>query len=86
MATQGTISKKVTSFRFKPELMESLRKNAAKENRTLNNYVESVLLEHEFNSPNAETRAVMEEAERGEYAGIIDTDHFDDFWNSIIND
>lgn len=48
--------------------MARLRQNAVRENRTLNNYVESVLLDVVFHEPNAVTRAAIEEAKnRVEY-------------------
>lgn len=54
--------RKQASFRLRADLLERLRRNAASENRTLNNYVESVLLDIVYREPNAETRAAIEEA------------------------
>ena len=42
--------------------MELLKRNAARENRTLNNYVKSVLLDVVYHEPNAATKAAIEEA------------------------
>lgn len=50
MAT--TIIRKPASFRLRADLLERLKSNAVRENRTLNNYVESVLLDYIFNEPN----------------------------------
>ena len=63
MAT--TIIRKPASFRLRADLLERLRRNAARENRTLNNYVESVLLDYIFNEPNETTKAAMQEAMSG---------------------
>ena len=49
MAT--TIIRKPASFRLRADLLERLKINAVRENRTLNNYVESVLLDYIFNEP-----------------------------------
>lgn len=61
--------RKPVSFRLKADLLERLKRNAARENRTLNNYVESVLLDIAYPSqPNAETKAAIETAKnRTEY-------------------
>ena len=56
MAT--TVSRKATSFRLRTDLLEGLKRNAAREKRTLNNYVESVLLELVYHEPNEVTKAV----------------------------
>ncbi len=60
--------RKQASFRLRADLLERLKRNATRENRTLNNYVESVLLDIVYHEPNAETRAAIEEAmNRKEY-------------------
>jgi len=56
------IIRKPASFRFRSDLLEILKRNAARENRTLNNYVESVLLDVVYHEPNAVTKAAIEEA------------------------
>lgn len=63
---EATISRKQTSFRLRSDLMERLKINAKKENRTLNNYVESVLLDIVFDEPNEITKAAIAEAMSGE--------------------
>ncbi len=59
MAT--TMIRKPASFRLRADLLEGLKRNAARENRTLNNYVESVLL----GIPNEVTKAAIKEAKSG---------------------
>lgn len=56
------IVRRTTSFRLRTDLLERLRQNAARENRTLNNYVESVLINIVYNEPNEETKAAIEAA------------------------
>ena len=65
--------------------MERLRSNAAKENRTLNNYVESVLLECIFNEPNETTKAAIMEAMSGRNPNKV-YDNVDDMFNDILNE
>ena len=60
MAT--SVVRKATSFRLRADLLEGLKRNAARENRTLNNYVESVLLDIVYNEPNEVTKTAIEEA------------------------
>lgn len=60
-----TIVRRPASFRLRADLLEGLKRNAARENRTLNNYVESVLLDIVFDEPNDETKAAIEEAMSG---------------------
>ena len=60
--------RKPTSFRLRADLIERLKQNAELENRTLNNYVESVLLDLVFHEPNEVTKMAIEEAKnRKEY-------------------
>lgn len=60
-----TITRKPTSFRLRGDIIEGLKRNAARENRTLNNYVESVLLEVVYGEPNEVTKAAIDEAMSG---------------------
>lgn len=64
--------RKPTMFRLKADLVDRLKIAAKRENRSLNNYVESVLMDVVYHEPNAETRAAIEETRRGEYAGVVD--------------
>lgn len=59
---ETTVIRKATSFRLRTDLLEGLKRNAARENRTLNNYVESVLLDVVYHEPNQVTKAALKEA------------------------
>lgn len=59
---ETTVVRKATSFRLRTDLLEGLKRNAARENRTLNNYVESVLLDVVYHEPNQVTKAALKEA------------------------
>ena len=77
--------RKPASFRLRADLLERLRRNAVRENRTLNNYVESVLLEYIFNEPNETTKAAIHEAMSGRNPNKV-YDNVDDMFNDILNE
>lgn len=80
---EATINRKQTAFRLSADLLDRLRTAARKENRSLNNYVESILMDIVYNEPNEETKAAIEEARTGRSAGIIEMTNFDTFVKSI---
>ena len=59
------VVKKNQSFRLPVELLESLKRIAKGQNRSLNNYVETVLLEAAAHEPNKITLEAMREVESG---------------------
>lgn len=79
----ATIDRKQTAFRLSTDLLERLKMAAKRQNRSLNNFVESVLMDVVYNEPNEETKAAIEEAKAGKYAGTIDMRNFDTFMKSI---
>lgn len=83
MAT--TVVRRPASFRLRADLLEGLKRKAAQENRTLNNYVESVLLDIVYDEPNDVTKAAIEEAMSGRSRGKVYTD-IDEMFNEILNE
>ena len=79
----ATIDRKQTAFRLSTDLLERLKMAAKRQNRSLNNFVESVLMDVVYNEPNEEIKAAIEEAKAGKYAGTIDMRNFDTFMKSI---
>lgn len=59
------LTKKNQSFRLPVDLIERLKLIAKRQNRSLNNFVETLLLDAAYHEPNAETVAAMKEAESG---------------------
>ena len=56
--------KKLTSIRLDKNLYLHLQKKAKKENRSINNYIETLLFENsDYYEPNEETLAAMKETE-----------------------
>ena len=80
---EATRDRKLTAFRLKTSLVERLKQEAKRENRSLNNYVETLLMDATYRNPNAETLAAIEEARSGKYAGTLDTNSFDAFMKSV---
>lgn len=78
------IERKPTSFRLRADLLERLRKNAIRQNRTLNNYVESILLDIVYNEPNDTTRAAIEEAMSGRNRNKVYA-NAEEMMNDILN-
>lgn len=78
-----TIERKQAAFRLSTALMERLRIEAKRENRSLNNLVEVLLTESLDRRPNPETIAAIEEARSGKYAGELDASSFDAFMKSV---
>lgn len=75
--------RKPTMFRLKADLIDRLKIAAKRENRSLNNYVESVLMDIVYHEPDSGTVEAINEAQRGEYAGVIDTSSIDAMIRSI---
>lgn len=59
------LQKKNQSFRLSVSLIERLKVKAKQQNRSLNNYVETLLLDATYYEPNDITLAAMKEAESG---------------------
>lgn len=73
-----------TSFRLSNDLIEKLKSEAKKHNRSLNNLVESVLIAFvSHNKPNETTLAAMREAENPENLETLDLDNFRSFVESL---
>ena len=64
------MEKKQTAFRLNANLLERLKEQAKRANRSLSNYVECILMDSVYNEPN-ETTAIKE-ARSGKHAGVVD--------------
>ena len=74
MATVA-FDRKQTAFRLRTDLLDRLKAAARKENRSLNNYVESVLLDAVYREPNEETLAAMKDAKENKNLETLDLDN-----------
>ncbi|WFE84916.1 toxin-antitoxin system protein [Parabacteroides chongii] len=77
------VIRKQTSFRLREDLLQVLQEQAKKANRSLNNFVESTLMDAVYSEPNEETIAAIEEARSGKFAGTIDASSFKAFMKSL---
>lgn len=75
--------RKQTAFRLRTDLLDRLKVAAKKENRNLNNYVESVLLDAVYREPNEETLAAMKDAKENRNLETLDLDNFEKFIESL---
>ncbi len=81
MAT--AITRTQTSFRLSNDLIDKLRVEAKKHNRSLNNLVESVLMAFVTHKPNETTLAAMHEAETSDNLETLDLANFRSFVDSL---
>ena len=78
MNTQTITSKKTTtSFRLNSDLVERLRSMARRNNRSLNNFVETILYDVAYNEPNEETIEAINEARSGKKMDRFDMAELD---------
>ncbi|RGX77587.1 toxin-antitoxin system protein [Bacteroides stercorirosoris] len=78
-----TIIRKQASFRLREDLLQVLQREAPKANRSLNNFVESTLMDAMYSEPNEETLAAMKEAESGIELETLELDSFKDYVKSL---
>lgn len=71
------LEKKAHVFRLPAYLLDKLKELAKDDRRSLNNYVEGILLDAVFNEPNEETVASFKDAKAGKTEGPIDTSSVD---------
>ena len=64
--------RKSTTFRFDNALLERLKMEAKRENRSLNSLVEAILMDAMYCVPNAETLEAIEEARSDEKKETFD--------------
>lgn len=80
---KSKVEKKQTAFRLNADLLDKLKKEARKRNRSLSNYVECILMESVYNEPNETTLAAMKEAESGKKLETLDLDNFKNYVASL---
>lgn len=71
---ETSIQKKATMFRFSPDLIDRLKEMAKREHRSLNNFVECILLDVAYHEPNEVTKAAIEEARSGKLRDVPPVD------------
>ena len=71
---EATLQKKATMVRLNVDLIERLKELAKREHRSLNNFVECVLLDVAYNEPNEVTKAAIAEAQSGKLRSVAPVD------------
>ena len=72
-----TSNKTTTSFRLDSQLLERLRALARRNNRSLNNYVETVLFDVAYHEPNEETIEAINEVRSGKKLDSFNRDELE---------
>ena len=80
---ETTITRTQTAFRLSTELLKRLKIEARKQNRSLNNFVESVLMDAVYLIPNSQTMAAVKEAREDENLETINLDNLEEFIESL---
>ena len=80
---ETTITRTQTAFRLSTELLKRLKVEARKQNRSLNNFVESVLMDAVYRIPNSQTMAAVKEAREDENLETINLDNLEEFIESL---
>lgn len=77
------VDRKQTAFRLRTDLLDRLKVAAKKENRSLNNFVESVLLDAVYREPNEETLTAMKDAKGNGNLETLELDNFEKYVESL---
>lgn len=82
---EAVLQKKPTMFRLSTELVDRLKEMARREHRSLNNFVECILLDVAYREPNETTKAAIEEARSGSLrnAPAVDTSSVEAMFRSM---
>ena len=73
----ATSTKTTTSFRLDSQLLERLRVLARRNNRSLNNYVETALFDVAYHEPNDETLEAIKEVRSGKKLDSFNRDELE---------
>lgn len=80
---ETTVERKQISFWLRKDLLERLQVVAKEENRSLNNFVESALMDIIYRKPNAITLESMREAESEKELEALNLNNLKDYVKSL---
>lgn len=83
MRTESFINRKQTVLCLSEDLLDRLRNAAREENKSLDNYVENILMDVVYRKPNKITLEAMKEAEKGENLTEVDMSDMETFLKSL---
>ena len=75
-----------TSIRIDSDLLEQMKKEAKAENKSLSNYIETLLYRMGYRPYNEETIKACNEAKNGEFAGEVNTTNKSTIEASLFGD
>jgi len=79
----GTTGKVEIALHLDKGLIDQLEKEAKRENKSLNGYVEKMLRKLIRRQPNPETMEAIREARENDNLEVLDVDHFKEFVASL---
>lgn len=77
------VARKQTAFRLSVDLVDKLKEAAMQNNRSLNNYVESLLIDIVYNRPNKLTLQAMKEANESKKLETLSAKDLENTINSL---
>ena len=77
------VARKQTAFRLSVDLVDKLKEAAMQDNRSLNNYVESLLIDIVYNRPNKLTLQAMKEANESKNLETLSAKDLENTINSL---
>lgn len=79
----GHPTKKATAFRLSTDLVERLKTLAKRDHRSLNNYVENILMSVAYDEPNPTTKEALKEAKENINLETFDLEAFKKYVESL---
>ena len=84
MSTLGL--KEATSIRIDAGILEQIKREAKADNRSLSNYLETLLYRLGYRPYNEDTFLACQDARNGKSAGVVDTSSKESIISSILGD
>ena len=84
MSTLGL--KEATSIRIDAGILEQIKREAKADNRSLSNYLETLLYRLGYRPYNEDTFLACQDARNGKSAGVVDTSSKESILSSILGD
>ena len=84
MSTLGL--KEATSIRRDAGILEQIKREAKADNRSLSNYLETLLYRLGYRPYNEDTFLACQDARNGKSAGVVDTSSKESILSSILGD
>lgn len=84
MSTLGL--KEATSIRIDAGILEQIKREAKADNRSLSNYLETLLYRLGYRPYNEDTFLACQDARNGKSAGVVDTSNKESILSSILGD